>query len=69
MSVEVVEINGVVEHLFQAATDYTVDPQGNLSLFASRCQPVATFAMGTWKYAKVVPNRGADGRFVKAVSE
>jgi hypothetical protein len=67
------EWGGVTEHLFQAATDYTVDPHGNLFLFTNRCQPVAVFAAGTWKSAvvvpsrgaEVVPNRGADGRFVK----
>ena len=55
-------------HTFPTATDYTVDPYGNLSLFTNRCQPVAMFAAGRWKVAAVVPNRGADGRFVKAVS-
>lgn len=69
MSVEVAEptddFGDVTEHLFLAATDYTVDPYGNLFLVTNLCQPVAMFAAGKWKYAKVVPNRGADGRFVK----
>lgn len=69
MSVEVTEPTnewgGVTVHLFQAATEYTVDPHGNLSLFTTRCQPVAMFAAGKWKFVKTVPSRGPDGRFAK----
>lgn len=50
---------------FPTAEDYTIDDRGNLILSTGRCQPVAVFAAGKWLAAKVAPNRGADGKFVK----
>lgn len=50
---------------FRQADEYMIDGHGNLILSTSRCGQVAVIAAGSWRSAKVNPNRDEHGRFAK----